>query len=90
MHVICAIFDKKVGEYTTPFVVPNVITAIRSLAAALKEGSNLSQYPADFAVYKVGDIDLSTGLITPANPPAIIEELVNIANSTTPSRKEKT
>lgn len=51
-----AIFDKKMNNFQSVFVVPNDAVAIRSLSDFLKSpnGSLLSQHPEDFVLFKVG------------------------------------
>lgn len=78
--ILCAIFDKKVQEYMPPMAFPNRVTAIRSLSAAIKPGSNLSTYPHDFVMYEIGTFNGADGSITPTVPPSFVEEVANLVN----------
>lgn len=74
-----SIYDKKTAEYMTPFFVPNVVTALRSIQQALtKEASNLASYPHDFALYELGNFNKDEGLIVSNGNPKFVEEIANL------------
>lgn len=76
-----SIYDKKTGEYMVPFFCPNVVTALRSLSNALREKSNLSDYPADFCLYEIGRFDKDGGLLISSPNPVFVEEISNLIRS---------
>lgn len=73
-----SIYDKKVGEYMTPFFAPNRISAIRSLQAALRDKSNLSMYPHDFTLFELGSYNKDEGLLVSNGQPKFCEEIANL------------
>lgn len=58
-----ACFDKKCGFYRNPFIAENDQSAVRVLGDALRDPqpSMVSAYPADFALYAVGEFDDNAG-----------------------------
>lgn len=65
-------------KYIAPFVVPNAVTAMRSVQQALnKEPNNFNSYPHDFALYQVGEFDDDRGIVQSMEP-RFLEELANL------------
>ena len=61
------IYDSKSESYTAPTVNPARGQAIRSFADAVNskdQPSVLSQHPADFTLFEIGDFDPHSGVIT--------------------------
>lgn len=59
------VYDSKSETYTAPTVNPARGQAIRSFADAVNSGHGvLSQHPADFTLFEIGDYDIHTGVIT--------------------------
>ena len=68
-----SIFDRKAVSYAPPFVAVNDSVACRmSLASAMGEQNMLADYPADFDVYCLGNLDQESGRITPLNTPVFV------------------
>lgn len=60
--IICAVYDKKAKEFQAPFAQQNKPQAVRSFMNVCKDEKGLfNQFPADFALYQLGTVDLSTG-----------------------------
>ncbi|QXP07937.1 MAG: nonstructural protein [Arizlama microvirus] len=62
-----------------PFVETSEITAIRGLTSVVnsQEKSQISEYPEDFDLYLVAEMDDTTGAIMPQTPPKFIISAVN-------------
>lgn len=57
--------DQKSKTAGQPFFVKNDAIAIRSFSAAVEEGnSDLSKYPEDFVLLRIGEFNQETGEIT--------------------------
>lgn len=65
-----AVRDLKANVFLKPVADLNVASATRSFGLVVNEGSSMiSKYPADFALYEIGDFDEVTGMITVAPAP---------------------
>lgn len=61
---IFAIYDKKAEYFLQPMFSRNVSQMIRDLDQVVSdEKSVLHRFPADFALYQLGDFDESSGVI---------------------------
>lgn len=73
-HVF-AILDSKSNVFGPPFCAKSNGDAIRSFDQLVNDMSNnrslISQFPADFFLYRIGSYNLSKGLLVPA----IVESL---------------
>lgn len=71
---IFSIRDTKVSTYLRPFVETSEITAIRGLTSVVNNGqqSQIADYPEDFDLYLVAEMDDVTGSVTPIQPPKFI------------------
>lgn len=71
-----AVFDKKCGFYRNPFIADSDDAAIRVLSDALRDPqpSMVSAYPADFALYALGDFDDNAGTFDSC-PPRFLQEV---------------
>lgn len=75
MKQIFSIYDKKGQCYLSPIVLSHKGQALRELENLVVRSQNLiSQYPDDFAMYKLGDFDDISGKIVPTTVPIFIEE----------------
>lgn len=60
------IYDKKMQIHQQPFVAINRATMMRTIADGLKRNdSMMSRFPVDYEIYKIGEFDETTGMITP-------------------------
>jgi len=72
---IYVIRDKK-STYHLPFTLGADVLAIRSCQQALKNQElQMSQYPEDFALYKIGDYDDEKAKITAYEQPEKLVEM---------------
>lgn len=70
--ILVAVRDKKAKFYHPPYAVPTKGMAIRGFGdAVLKGNSDLSAHPEDFTIFKVGEYDQLTGLVSSCNPVSI-------------------
>nr|WAE43570.1 MAG: nonstructural protein [Microviridae sp.] len=74
---IFAIRDNKVGAYSKPFIEDNAIQASRALHMAVNDKMiQLSQFPEDFDLYELGEIDnISGALVDPGRPKFIVSAI---------------
>lgn len=62
-HNYYSIYDKKAGEYGTLMMKINDAVAVRELKAAVnKKGNPLNEFNEDFALYKIGNLDIEHGI----------------------------
>jgi len=61
-----SIYDSKVGHYRTPVLAINRLDVIRQIETLFKKepGDQLCTNAEDFSVFKVGEYDKKTGVIT--------------------------
>lgn len=60
-----SIKDTKLGKFGMPFTAPNDDIAKRSLTSTIRAGgNNISEYPEDFQLFKLGSYDDDTGELT--------------------------
>lgn len=60
-----SIRDNKISSFGTPFFAPDEITAVRMMAVAQRDGStNISQFPEDFELHRIGEFDNVIGKVT--------------------------
>lgn len=78
MKIICALFDKKAGEYMQPMFVPALGIAYRSLSDEIArggEGNVLAPHHEDFQLWQLGLFDTETGVIVSDGCPKMICEV---------------
>lgn len=67
---VYSVKDEAVGVFFQPFFAVHDIIAIRMFQAGLKREDNLlSNYPDDYALYRIGTWAERTGKVIPENPP---------------------
>ena len=65
---IFAVFDVKAEVYSSPSFLPNRGLALRSLSDIVADPSTgISQHPEDYSLYKLGEFDNVSGVITPVS-----------------------
>lgn len=71
---IFGVYDKKMSEYSSTFIDNHVAQMVRGLEKVLQSpNSQIAEYPEDFDIYFLGDIDLITGKIKcPVNPEYVL------------------
>lgn len=70
-----SVYDKKSMFFDSPFCVENDVQAARSFDQAVNDPrSTLSKYPADFALYYLGEFEGSTGAIMSFDIPRLKHE----------------
>lgn len=73
---LVAIKDTKIGAYQQPACVAALGAAIRAFEDATsnpEKNSDISRHPADFELWKLGEYDDATGIITQENCPQFIQ-----------------
>lgn len=70
-----SVYDKKAMFFDSPFCVENEVQAARAFDQAVNDPrSTLSKYPADFALYYLGEYDPGSGAIDRAVIPILKHE----------------
>lgn len=64
---IYALYDLKAAEYGQPVVSQSDGTVARVLSG-LPQGSIPREHPEDFNLVEIGEMDMSTGRVTPTGP----------------------
>lgn len=71
---IYAVFDRKAAVFARPFTSPNDAMAMRSYLAAKQDPSTeLSKFPEDYSIHRLGSFDDETGAISSQTPVALTE-----------------
>lgn len=81
---VYSLFDKKAKIYMNVFTDINDGTAIRQMQqAAAQEGSIISTYPSDYALYRITQWDDETGQLLSQKKSLVIEidQLTNKENT---------
>jgi hypothetical protein len=79
---IFSIFDKKISANSVVFTALHSALAIRSLHQALTDQkTEIAKYPADFALYELGEVDMTTGRITPCDHPKLLIDAHELMNT---------
>lgn len=70
-----AVYDKKAMFFDSPFCVENEVQASRAFEqAVLNPQSTISKYPADFALYYLGEYIASKGNVITSDVPRFRHE----------------
>lgn len=70
---VFSIFDSAAGVFTSPTIDISNGSASRAFEqAVLNAGSVMNFRPDDFALYKVADFDVESGLMEPVVPPLFV------------------
>ncbi|WNK12642.1 MAG: nonstructural protein [Microvirus sp.] len=73
-----AIKDKKMDVYSSFHTSRGIVDAIRGLTiAANRPDSQLNQFPEDYQLCQIAEIDDTTGLLV-SNKPSVIAEVTQI------------
>lgn len=72
------VLDEKAGKIGPVFLCNSDDEAERMVSIALEKDSLVTRYPADFALLRLGDIALSTGIIEPHAVPVLVKKLDEI------------
>lgn len=74
-----AIFDKRVGEYVEHVVAVHAADIVRNVTLIVKARQSVqANFPEDFRVDVLADVDTSTGEVIP-HKPVTISEFLDIA-----------
>lgn len=81
MQKVYSILDRVSRNYGPLFICNTDEEACRTVRhAALYGKSNLSQFPSDFSLYRLGEFDEIVGLIFGAAVPVLVCDVSNIVN----------
>lgn len=65
--ILVSVYDKKACEFAPVFCVNNNVVAVRNFETTVKQGNNnLSDYPEDFSLVKVGEFN--EGVVSGCEP----------------------
>lgn len=72
--VVIAVRDDKAGKFKPAIAVPSVVEAMRGFAKGVTtQGTDLSEYPADFSLWQIGYFDCDSG--------ELVNDKVHLANA---------
>ncbi len=70
---IYSIRDSAAGVFTAPTIDLTDESSIRGFSQAVNNaGSVMNFCPSDFALYRIGTLDVEAGTIDPVSPPAML------------------
>lgn len=76
-----AVRDVQVG-FMTPMVDKNDGSAIRNFAYALNSSNPMMQFsPKDYDLYRIGEYDVDTGVLTPETVPVLVVAGLSVVGS---------
>lgn len=76
---IFAIRDQKADIFMQPFFQLSQGEAERNFDQLVRDQkSTISQYPADYSLYHLGDYETTTGVITTQNPPRHCVDAIHV------------
>jgi len=76
---IYSIRDNKASAFNTPFFSESDVLATRSLTQAVRDPRlQLSMFPEDFDLYRLGLYDPVSGIISPAKQPEFVVSAVAV------------
>lgn len=76
---IYSIYDKKALTYSPVMSFENEVLAVRSFEQFVLAGNNtISQYPSDFVLCYLGEVDDTTGALTCDAMPRQVEEAMTV------------
>lgn len=69
------VLDEKAQTIMPIFLAVSDAEAERSVASAVQSDTLIARYPQDFALLRLGDIETSSGMITPHAVPVLVCKL---------------
>lgn len=79
-----AVYDKKAMFFDSPFCVENEVQASRAFEqSVLHPESTISRYPADFALYYLGEYVSSNGSVITSDVPRFRHEAMEFVRKST-------
>ena len=70
---IYSIRDAAAGVFTAPTIDLTDESAIRGFSQAVNNAGGMMNFcPSDFALYRIGTLNVETGIIDPVSPPAML------------------
>ena len=70
---IYSIRDAAAGVFTAPTIDLTDESAIRAFSQAVNNASSMMNFaPSDFALYRIGTLDVEAGSIVPVSPPSML------------------
>lgn len=70
-YIICAVRDRAVDQYNTPFFVAALGQAVRGFSDEINrkvDGNSLNMHPEDYDLYTLGTYDGATGTFKTSAP----------------------
>jgi len=59
-----SVFDDAAKAFATPFFMPTDAMATRAFVDAMQKDENLSKYPKDYSLYRIGEFDDARGTLS--------------------------
>lgn len=71
--MVYAVYDSKAAQYGQLITLPTRGVALRSFADVVsRRDSQIAQYPADYALYELGEYDQSSGKLVAHSVPQFV------------------
>lgn len=65
-NILVCVYDRKAAYYAAPVLFRNEEEAKRAFSMAIAKDPMLSQFPEDYDIVKVADMDVETGDVVPS------------------------
>lgn len=79
---VVSVRDSKTETFNQPFFARTIGEAERSFSELTKDPKSfVSKYPEDYDLYKVGEYDDQTGLLTALDTPQHVSKAINFART---------
>lgn len=73
IYGIYSIRDAVAGVFTSPTIDLTDESAIRAFSQAVNNAGSIMNFsPSDFALYRIGTLDVESGSIDPVSPPTML------------------
>jgi len=77
-----SVYDSKSEIFSSPFTSVNDSTAVRDFSRAVNdEQTDINRFPLDYSLFTLGTFDDTSGVITPASPPAVLVQAASLVNN---------
>ncbi|UOF78864.1 DNA binding protein vP5 [Microviridae sp.] len=77
--LLCAIYDSKIEAFEKPIFFRSLAEALRAWSTVCNDAqSPMSQYPEDFVLFQLGEVDLSSGSVHPFEAPRAISKGIEV------------
>ena len=76
-----SVYDEATQAFATPFFLPTDASAKRAFTDAVMQDQNISKYPKDYSLFRIGEFDDNPGTLTHEERPVPIMAGFEAANA---------